>query len=99
MGSVLRMNTVKTDNLTQLIKDLSSLGFATYATVPDSRATKITDIDFSGKTLCVIGNEANGVEDGVKAACDSLITIPMLGRAESLNASVAASITMWEMLR
>ena len=99
MGSVLRMNTIKTDNLTQLIKDLSSGGFATYATVPDSRATKITDIDFSGKTLCVIGNEANGVEDGIKAVCDSLVTIPMLGRAESLNASVAASITMWEMLR
>ena len=71
-----------------------------WRSTPNSpRATKITDIDFSGKTLCVIGNEANGVEDSVKAVCDSLITIPMLGRAESLNASVAASITMWEMLR
>ena len=60
---------------------------------------KITEIDFSLPSVCVIGNEANGVEDEIKAASDLLITIPMLGRAESLNASVAASITMWEMLR
>lgn len=99
MGSVLRMNIIKTDNLLNLINDLSSDGFATYATVPDERVRRITDIDFSGKVLCVIGNEANGVEESVKSACDGLITIPMLGRAESLNASVAASITMWEMLR
>ena len=49
--------------------------------------------------MCVIGNEANGVEENIKAVSDDLITIPMLGRAESLNAGVAASITMWEMLR
>ena len=70
-----------------------------YSTVPDRKAKRITELDFSTPTACVIGNEANGVEDEVKAVSDLLITIPMLGRAESLNASVAASITMWEMLR
>ncbi|MGN1123541.1 MAG: TrmH family RNA methyltransferase, partial [Eubacterium sp.] len=49
--------------------------------------------------VCVIGNEANGVSSEVKALCDECITIPMLGRAESLNACTAAAITMWEMLR
>ena len=99
MGSLLRMNIIQTENLVECIGNYSKKGYNTFATVPDSNAKKITDVDFSSKTLCVIGNEANGVEPSIKAACDDLITIRMLGRAESLNASVAASITMWEMLR
>lgn len=99
MGSVLRMNVIKTDDLSGLLGGFSNNGYGVYATVPDSTAVKITDVDFSGKAVCVIGNEANGVEQEIKSACDELVTIPMLGRAESLNASVAASITMWEMLR
>ena len=39
------------------------------------------------------------MSDEVKNSCNVLVTIPMLGRAESLNAAAAASITMWEMLR
>ena len=78
---------------------MKSSGFKVYSTVPSTQATKITDVDFGNDTVCVIGNEANGVEENIKAVSDDLITIPMLGRAESLNAGVAASITMWEMLR
>lgn len=99
MGSLLRMNIIKCDDLSKSIKEYSKKGYRTYATVPCSDAVKITDICFGAKVICVIGNEANGVESGVKDICDKLITIPMRGRAESLNASVAASITMWEMLR
>jgi TrmH family RNA methyltransferase len=98
MGSILRMNIVDTDNLEDTLLSLKS-NYNIYSTVPDSSASKITDIDFSNNSICVIGNEANGVEDNIKNISNSLITIPMLGRAESLNASVAASITMWEMLR
>ena len=52
----------------------------------------------NGGVVSVIGNEANGVTDEVFAVCEKL-TIPMKGRAESLNASMAAAITMWEMMR
>lgn len=99
MGSMLRVNIVDTDDLFACLNTLKSRGFAVYSTVPDSNATKITAVDFQKDCVCVIGNEANGVEDNIKQLSDALITIPMLGRAESLNASVAASITMWEMLR
>lgn len=99
MGSVLRMNIDLTDDLEKLLTNMKENGFKVYSTVPASTATKITEISFDGNVACVIGNEANGVEEGIKAISDDLITIPMLGRAESLNASVAASITMWEMLR
>ena len=60
---------------------------------------KDRDIDFSAGGVCVIGNEANGVREEIKRICGSLVTIKMTGRAESLNASAAASILMWEMLR
>lgn len=99
MGGVLRMNICNVNDLCAELKTLKSKGFMIYSTVPDRKAKHITELDFSTPTACVIGNEANGVEDEVKAVSDLLITIPMLGRAESLNASVAASITMWEMLR
>ena len=69
-----------------------------YATTPREDAEKITDISFEGGVLAVIGNEGNGVSDEIFELCEK-ITIPMGGRAESLNASMAAAITMWEMMR
>lgn len=99
MGSILRMNIVDSDNLEQTLIQMKTQGFKVYSTVPSSSAVKITEADFTGNAVSVIGNEANGVEENIKAVSDDLITIPMLGRAESLNAGVAAAITMWEMLR
>lgn len=99
MGSVLRMNIMYTDNLADTIHSLKADGIKTYATSPDHTVSDITSIDFSCGAVCVIGNEANGISDAVKNSCDELVTIKMLGKAESLNASVAAAITMWEMLR
>lgn len=99
MGSMLRINLVKTDCLTDCLSSLKSKGYKVYGTSPLSSAESITDIDFSKGGVCVIGNEANGISREVADICDSLITIRMSGRAESLNASAAASITMWEMLR
>lgn len=66
--------------------------------MPDASAQDITKIEFHGSVICVIGNEGNGVSGEVLAECAPL-TINMLGRAESLNASVAGTIVMWEMLR
>lgn len=99
MGSVLRMSIMQVEDLQSFLIEAKQKGIKTYATVPDATATDITTIDFSKPSICVIGNEANGVEQSIKNACDDLVTIKMLGKAESLNASVAASITMWEMLR
>lgn len=99
MGSVLRMNISLCDNLEEELLSLRSDGYNIYSTVPDRSAKPITEIDFSLPCVSVIGNEANGVESIIKAMSDALVTIPMMGRAESLNAGMAASIIMWEMLR
>jgi len=98
MGSVLREKIFVTDNLEKTLGELNN-EYKVYSTVPDRNAKKITEVDFSVPAICVIGNEANGVEENIKDLSDKLITIPMFGNAESLNASAAASIIMWEMLR
>lgn len=99
MGSILRIPVYQTDNLMKVLSELKANGMAVFGTSPLADAKKITEMDFSSPCICVIGNEANGISSEIINICNELITIPMLGRAESLNASVAASITMWEMLR
>lgn len=99
MGSVLRVNAATCDSLDDYIAAAKELGVPVYAACPDSSARRITDVDFSAGAMCIIGNEANGVSQSVLDLCDGRITIPMRGRAESLNANVAAAVTMWEMLR
>lgn len=99
MGSVLRMNVCLCNNLENELLSLKNKGYNIYSSVPDRTAKPITGIDFSAPCVSVIGNEANGVESNIKNISDELVTIPMQGRAESLNAGMAASIIMWEMLR
>ena len=56
-------------------------------------------VDEVCSAIAVIGNEGNGLKQETVAACKQAVTIPMGGRAESLNASMAAGIILWEMTR
>ncbi|MBQ8029780.1 MAG: RNA methyltransferase [Clostridia bacterium] len=98
MGSLFRLPVIKTEKLPSLLMSLGSRGMKIYSTTPDSNSKSVVEADFSGGVVAVIGNEANGVSEEVFAVCQK-ITIPMEGRAESLNAAMAAAITMWEMMR
>ena len=98
MGSLLRLPVIRCEDLAETLCYLGENGMKLYATTPDFDAEKITLCDMSGGVVSVIGNEANGVSDEIFELCQK-VTIPMLGRAESLNASMAAAITMWEMMR
>ena len=98
MGSLLRMPLVITDDLAILLSRQKDAGMHVLATTPDASAQNLTQMPLSGGVIAVIGNEANGVSEGVFAVCEK-VTIPMNGRAESLNASMAAAITMWELVR
>ncbi len=100
MGGVFRMDFFKVDSFKDTICKLNHMGIKTYASVPSDSAEKITKISFSSSpSLVAIGNEGNGLKKETIDVCSQRVTIPMLGRAESLNASVAASIIMWEMTR
>ncbi len=99
MGSLLRLNLIGTDDLPSLLTRCAQRGFRTYASVPDAGALGVTQADFSGDVLVVIGNEGSGITRRTRETCTGLITIPMGGRAESLNANSAAAILIWEMMR
>lgn len=59
----------------------------------------MSSIDYTGKIALVIGNEGKGMSKLVKDNCDFLATIPLTQNVESLNASVAAGIMMYEVVR
>ncbi len=97
MGSIFRVNIIETDNLGESLKSLKQKGFETVVTSLDSKKS-IYDIDYH-KKIVVIGNEANGVSEEIKKIADKKVIIPMLGKTESLNASVAAGIMIYEYVR
>lgn len=99
MGSILRLPVIMSENLCSDIEMIKKDGFFVYAAVPDSSADDITKVDFNKSSVMIIGNEGNGISKEVKDCATMSVTINMLGRAESLNASMAGAIAMWEMLR
>ena len=96
MGTLLRMPVII---LSDFANKISTLGLKVYSCVVDNTAEKITEQNFKNGTVLIIGNEANGITDETKKNSDKLITIEMSGKAESLNAAIAASIAMWEMMK
>lgn len=100
MGAVFRVELYTEKSPEKLCKLLKDRGYTLHAAVPDSSAEIVTEIDFSqGLHGVYIGNEGNGLTAETVALCHDRITIPMAGRAESLNASSAATILLWEMCR
>jgi len=97
MGAIFRVNILEKENLADTIKEIKNHGFITMAT---DLATKSSIYDEQyKKSAVVIGNEANGVSKEVLDVVDKKIKIPMLGKTESLNASVATGIILYEYVR
>lgn len=96
MGALLRLPVIETDDMFELFRKYS---LTTYASVVTKDATPINNIKFKDGCVIIIGNEANGVSDNAICSSDCLFTIPMTGKAESLNAAVAASIIIWEICK
>lgn len=79
------------------MEKLKDNGFWIYGT--DMAEESYTETDLTGRVAIVIGNEGKGIGHSVKKNCDKIISIPMAGSINSLNASCAASIIMFEVLR
>lgn len=97
MGAIFRVKVIVSDNLVKTIKDMKRHKFKVLATSLDTEDS-IYDIDYTKKVL-VIGNEANGISKEILDLADQRIKIPMLGKTESLNASVATSVILYEYVR
>lgn len=99
MGAVFRLRFFTAADLEAAVLELNRRGFLTAAAVPDPGAKPVTALDFSKPCVLAVGNEGSGLKEGTRSACAERTTIPMPGRAESLNASAAAAILIWEMVR
>lgn len=97
MGAIFRINIVECDDLIKAIKEARKHHFKLQVTSLDAEQT-IYDVDYKKKVI-VIGNEANGVSKKIQDIADERVKIPMIGKTESLNASVAAGIVLYEYTR
>ena len=96
-GALNNMHIIEVNNLVDAIKKLQDNGYWIYGT--DMEDTKYTDVSYDAKTALVIGAEGTGISDLVKKNCDFVVSIPMVGKINSLNASVAAAIVIYEVVR
>ena len=98
MGAMFRMPFMVSDDLPAEIQRMKSEGVQVYAA--HLRGTKNHwDFDYRQPTAFMIGNEGNGLQDAIADLADTYLRIPMMGHTESLNAGVAASVLMYEVLR
>lgn len=97
MGSIYRVKIVECENLANVLNELKKRKFKIVSTSLDTR-NSIYDIDYRKKVV-VIGNEGNGVSKEIQDLSDYKVKIPMLGKTESLNASVATGIMIYEYVR
>jgi len=97
-GSLFHLPVVDGGTSVAAVSDLSARGFTTVATVVRG-GTDYTSIDWTGPVALVLGNEAGGLPPELVAILDAGVTIPMAGRAESLNVSVSAAVLCFEALR
>lgn len=99
MGAVFRSSFHKFSEAKSACDFLREKEYRIFGAVPSDQAEKITEFRFPELSAVAIGNEGNGLTQEMKELCDTLITIPMKGRAESLNAATAAAIVLWEMTK
>lgn len=98
MGSIFHIPVYHCGNVEEALRKVKKSGFLIYASHLEG-TTDIFDVDLTGNVALVIGNEAGGISEATVRNADLLVKIPMAGRAESLNVSVAAGIMMFEAVR
>lgn len=97
-GATSYLPVAQTKNLPRLIDQLKADGVWVYGAAGEA-AQDVSRIDWRGKVALVIGAEGEGLRRLVREKCDGLVSIPTRGRVQSLNASVAAGILLYEATR
>lgn len=96
-GAVEHMPIARVTNLVQAVQELKKAGYWVFGT--DMSGTDFRQWKVDGKIALIIGNEGKGMSPLLKKEVDELLTIPMKGHVQSLNAGVAAGLLMYEVFR
>lgn len=99
VGTLDQVNLVSVTNIANTIKELKDNGYWVVGTALSDKSVDYRSVDYSGKIALVIGNEGAGMSNLVEKSCDYVVKIPMYGTTNSLNASVAAGIMIYEIIR
>jgi 23S rRNA (guanosine2251-2'-O)-methyltransferase len=97
-GAAARLPVARATNLTRTLKNWADAGVQIVGLDAGGDAT-IDELDGSGPTVVVVGSEGKGLSRLVRETCDAVVSIPMAGPTESLNASVAAGVVLAEIAR
>ena len=96
VGAIEYINIIRVPNLQVAIKKLKDNNFWIIGT--DMKGTDYRKMDYNMSTCLVIGNEGKGISNVIKNQCDYIVTIPMKGKIDSLNASVSCAIILSRMV-
>lgn len=96
-GAIEYMRVARVTNIAKLIDELKERGVWVYGA--DMNGTDYAQCDMSGACALVIGNEGKGISRLVREKCDVIVSLPMKGKINSLNASVAAGVLMYAALK
>lgn len=99
MGALLRFPVIKVQSAEDCLCECRSHGMKIFSSVVDSDAESVVTAAKDGGCVLIIGNEGNGISDEVLSLSTHRITIPMKGKAESMNASAAATVLIWEFMK
>ncbi len=98
-GAMSHIDICQVTNLAQSLQALKKVGAWVFGAVKDIEASSLYTTDLILPTCVVIGSEGSGIRPLVRKQCDVLLSIPMEGKLDSLNSSVAAGVIMFEILR
>lgn len=98
-GALTHLPVCQVINLARTLEDLKGAGVWCYGLAGDGGAGDIFSVDLRGNLALVIGSEGSGLRPNIRNHCDALLAIPMRGQMTSLNASVAAGIALFEVVR
>ena len=96
MGSLFKIKVTIIRDFNSFICSARAVGRRIYAAELSSSAVSLSSLDVSSSDVFIIGNEGHGIPADISALCDRSVYIPISQKTESLNASVAAAIFMWE---
>ena len=97
-GAVEHLPVARVRNVADWLASAKEAGAWIYGAAAEARRA-YTDVDWSGRAVLVLGSEGSGLRQRVADTCDELISIPVAGQVESLNASVAAAVILFEARR
>lgn len=98
-GAISHLRISPITNLRQAMEELKNSGFWIVGSSLNERSKLYTEVDYKGPIVIVVGNEEKGIREHTAEFCDHLVKIPMQGKLQSLNVSVATGVLLFEIMR